>query len=375
MANITNLLLEVAKPSGWWASIYYWLESFILNYGWTILIFTIFVKLLMTPLDFFNRYSSRKNTFIQKRLTGQVQKINEKYKNNREKANAETQALYKREGYNMFGTCIFSLLNIVLTLFVFISFFNTLRNISAYKMVEQYTILDSTYTECQTKGLTKEQTDEILIQKYDEISKDNHWLWVKNIWKNDSSVSIVPDYTALKNATSSASDKKWRDTYFNSESELYIAEDRYNEIMTPIINANTGWNGYFILAILAGVLSFLSQFIAELSNKSKKAKDIQSSSPTDMQMQTTMKVMKLILPAVSVIFALSNPAAFGIYLITSSLMGIITNFLIGLIVAKMTRKEEDKYLAYLEKEAINNLKRQKKQPPEMVNYKPIIKKF
>lgn len=375
MANITNLLLEVAKPSGWWASIYYWLESFILNYGWTILIFTIFVKLLMTPLDFFNRYSSRKNTFIQKRLTGQVQKINEKYKNNREKANAETQALYKREGYNMFGTCIFSLLNIVLTLFVFISFFNTLRNISAYKMVEQYTILDSTYTECQTKGLTKEQTDEILIQKYDEISKDNHWLWVKNIWKNDSSVSIVPDYTALKNATSSASDKKWRDTYFNSENELYIAEDRYNEIMTPIINANTGWNGYFILAILAGVLSFLSQFIAELSNKSKKAKDIQSSSPTDMQMQTTMRVMKLILPAVSVIFALSNPAAFGIYLITSSLMGIITNFLIGLIVAKMTRKEEDKYLAYLEKEAINNLKRQKKQPPQMVNYKPIIKKF
>ena len=30
MANITNLLLEVAKPSGWWASIYYWLESYVI---------------------------------------------------------------------------------------------------------------------------------------------------------------------------------------------------------------------------------------------------------------------------------------------------------------------------------------------------------
>ena len=378
MANITNLLLEVSKPSGWWASIYYWLEGIVLNYGWTILIFTIFVKLLMTPFDFFNRYSSRKNNFIQKRLTGQVQKINEKYKNNREKANAEMQALYKREGYNMFGTCIFSLLNIALTLFVFISFFNTLRNISAYKMVEQYTILNETYAECNARGLSKAERDATLIQKYDEISKDNHWLWIKNIWKNDSSVKVVPDYDALKSATNSASDKKWKNTYFNTESDQFITEEHYNEVMAPVINANPGWNGYFILAILAGVLAYLSQLIADLSNKSKRAKDIASkapTNPTDMQMQSTMKILKFILPAVSVIFALSNPSAFGIYLITSSLMGIIFNFLIGLIVEKLTRKEEDKYLAFLEKEALNNLKRQKKAPPQMVNYKQISRNF
>ena len=372
MVNLTSLVAStVAQPSGWWAAIYNWIEGFIVNYGWTILVFTVFVRLIMLPLDFYNRYSSRKNNFIQKRLAGQVQRINEKNKNNQQKANQEVQALYKKEGYNMVGTCVFSIINIVVTLFVFISFFNTLRDISAYKMVEQYTILNTTYNECQEAGYSTEQTNETLVQKYNEITKNNQWLWVNNVWKNDSSVSIVPNYNALKDATSSASDKKYKNTYFNEESELFITEEQYNKVMTPVIEAHKGWNGYFILPVLAGVFAFLSQFLSDLSNKSKKAKQINVQTQTEAQMQGTMKVMKLILPIISVIFAITNPAAFGIYLIASSLMGIITNLLIGIIVNKMTQKEEQKYLDYLEKEALYQLKHKKQNKPTMVNYKQI----
>lgn len=376
MVNLTKLLAEVSAPTGLWAKIYNAIEGFVVNYGWSIILFTVFVKLIMVPLDFYNRYSSRKNNFIQKRLTGQIQKINTKFANNKERANREIQALYKREGYNMVGTCVFSLLNIVLTLFVFISFFNTIRNISAYKMVEQYTILDATYTECEAKNMSSEEISLVLNEKYDEITKNNHWLWVKNIWKNDSSVKSVTDYDSLMSATKSANDKKYYNTYFVETSEEYINPERYNLVMTPVIENHTGWNGYFIIAILAGLLSFASQIIADLSNKSKKAKQINvAPSQTEQQMNSTMKVMKLIMPAISIIFALTNPAGFGLYLLTSSIMSLITNYLLGLIVVKMTKKEEEKYLAYLEKEALHELKRQKNAKPTMTSYKGLMQKF
>lgn len=376
MANITNFLAEVSAPTGLWASIYKAIEGFVVNYGWSIILFTIFVKLIMVPLDLYNRYSSRKNNFIQKRLTGQIQKINTKFANNRERANREVQALYKREGYNMVGTCLFSLLNIVLTLFVFISFFNTLRNISAYKMVDQYTILNDTYADCEAKNLSSEEINVILNEKYDEITKNNHWLWVKNIWKNDSSVKSVPDYDSLMSATKSANDKKYYNTYFVETSENYINPDRYNLVMAPVIDKHTGWNGYFIIALLSGLLSFASQIIADLSNKSKKAKQINvTPSQTEQQMNGTMKIMKLILPIISIIFALTNPAAFGLYLLTSSIMSLITNYLLGLIVEKMTQKEEAKYLAYLEKEALHELKKQKNAKPTITSYKGLMQKF
>ena len=99
MANVISLMLREAilTPTGLWSTIYNWLEAWIGNYGWTILIFTIFVKLIVLPLEFYNRYLSRKNGFIQKRLSGQVAKLNEKYKNNRDQANQAVSALYKKE--------------------------------------------------------------------------------------------------------------------------------------------------------------------------------------------------------------------------------------------------------------------------------------
>ncbi len=371
MANLIKLLAvaQIEKPDGLWASLYNWFEGFIVNYGWTILVFTVFVKLIVLPLDFYNRYSTRKNTFIQKRLGKQVAKINEKFKNNRERANQEVSALYKKEGYNVMGTCLFTLANLIITIVVFFSFFNALRDISAYKMLDQYQQLEQTYVEAVQNGMSEQDSQQQVLQKYEDIKGNASWLWVKNIWRNDSGASVVPNYTELKKAVNNASDKKYKQ-YFNEESELFIAEEQYNKVMQPVIDANTGWNGYFILPIMAGVLAFVSQYLTERANKTKKEVKENIPDPTQ-QMQGTMKFMRFMLPTIMIIFALTNSASFGIYLIASSLIGIITNFLIGFVVNKMTKKEEDKYLAYLEKEAIYAKKHPQVKKPEMVNYKKV----
>lgn len=376
MVNVINFMLReaIAEPTGLWATLYTWFESWIGNYGWTILLFTVFVKLIVLPLEFYNRYLGRKNNFIQKRLSGQVAKLNEKYKSNRDQANQAVSALYKREGYNMVGTCVFTLLNLIITLVLFISFFNTLRDISAYKMLDQYRTLEQAY------NVTYEQTgntvlaEDAVLVKYEEISGNSKWLWVENIWKKDSNVSIVPNYKELNSAVKSANDDKYKE-YFNPESELYINEADYNKVMTKLIGSESGWNGYFILAILAGLLSFLSQYLSELQNKTGKEKQLAHKSPEEEQMQKSMKFMRLLLPAMMVIFALTNSASFGIYLIASSLIGIITNYALGFLAKRLTRKEEQKYLDWLEKESLNQAKHMKTHNPRMVNYKSISGKM
>ena len=76
-----------------------------------------------------------------------------------------------------------------------------------------------------------------------------------------------------------------------------------------------------------------------------------------------------------IIFALTNSASFGIYLIASSLIGIVTNFGSSFFVNKLTRGEEEKYLAWAEKEAVRQTKVIKNEKPRMVNYKSISGKM
>ena len=90
-----------------------------------------------------------------------------------------------------------------------------------------------------------------------------------------------------------------------------------------------------------------------------------------------MKGMKLVLPIMMIVFALTNSASFGIYLIASSLIGIITNVATSFLVNKLTRKEEEKYLVWAEKEALQRAKHPAKEQkkPQMVNYKSISGKM
>ncbi len=355
MANIMSVLLELVKPSGLWPKLFDWFASFATNYGWTIVLFTIAVKLLVSPLDFYNRYSTRKNTLIQKRLSGQVQKINLKYQNNKEEANRQVASLYKKEGYNMIGSCVFMLLNMVITLVVFFSFFNSLRAISCYKMLDQYTILEQTYN--QTEG-TVEEKEAKTLEKYLEYEDKNSWLWVKNIWRNDAKVSSIPSLADLKKVAKSSGNKSYK------EFVTTIDETEYNAVINSLKSKESNWNGYYILAIIVTLTTFLSQFLSEKMNNSK-TKQQNNEDPT----QKTMQIMKIVMPLIMLIFVLTNTASFGIYILVGNIFSILINILFNFFVKKLTQNEEEKYLAYIEKEAIHNKKQQQK--PHMVTYKKL----
>jgi YidC/Oxa1 family membrane protein insertase len=89
------------------------------NYGWTIIIFTVIVRVALLPLTF----KQQKSSLEMQRVQPLIKEINERYKNDKEKLTAETMALYKEHNVNPVGSCLPTLfqLPIILALYQVIS--------------------------------------------------------------------------------------------------------------------------------------------------------------------------------------------------------------------------------------------------------------
>ncbi len=78
------------------------------NWGWAILILTVFLTLAMFP----TRFTMMKSSIKMQRIQPQMNFIKEKYKKykfddpRKQDMNKEMQELYKKEGVNMFGGCL-----------------------------------------------------------------------------------------------------------------------------------------------------------------------------------------------------------------------------------------------------------------------------
>jgi YidC/Oxa1 family membrane protein insertase len=82
------------------------LISFIGAYGVAIVILTIIIRLALAPLQQFQIVTQRRTMLEQRKLSPQVADLRKKYKNDREKLNAETMKLYQEHGVNPLGGLI-----------------------------------------------------------------------------------------------------------------------------------------------------------------------------------------------------------------------------------------------------------------------------
>lgn len=70
-----------------------------------------------------------------------------------------------------------------------------------------------------------------------------------------------------------------------------------------------------------------------------------------------MKTMKILLPAMMVVFVLTSTASFGIYVVTSALIGAAISYVTNIISFKLTEKKEQEIIAVLEKEELRKMKK------------------
>ena len=93
----------ITVPFGWLLAMLY---HFTTNYGVAMIVFAVMVKLIMAPIT----AKSKKSTMKMSRLTPRVKDIQERYAHDQQKQNEMLQALYKEEGVDMTGGCIWSLI-------------------------------------------------------------------------------------------------------------------------------------------------------------------------------------------------------------------------------------------------------------------------
>ena len=89
------------------------------NYGAAIIILSVIIQLILTPLSF----KSYKAMAVMKKIQPEMQSIQKRYKEDPQRMNQEIMALYKRHGTNPLGGCLPMLLQIP----VFFALFTALR--------------------------------------------------------------------------------------------------------------------------------------------------------------------------------------------------------------------------------------------------------
>ena len=145
-----------------------WIQSWVGSWGWSIVVFAVLIRLVLTPLDFKSRVSMRKT----QKLQPQLQALQKKYANDKEKLNAKTAELYKKEHINPLSSC----LPLLLSWPVLIAVWGAMRMVANKELLIQLTqILNN------------------------EMPALEPWLWVKNLWMPDNLFSAcLPDLNTLR---------------------------------------------------------------------------------------------------------------------------------------------------------------------------------
>lgn len=356
--------LMASEPTGLWAWLINSIENGGISYGLTLILVTLIIKFVLLPADLFNKYTTKRNMMVQAKLKPELDVLKKRYANNSQILNQKTMQLYKRENYSMGGTCAGMLVYMALTMVVFFTLLSSLNGMSAYKLQNEYNTLYSTYKNYVVENSIDVENEEELKQaqiavtkKYEEIKED--FLWIKNIWRPDTSASVTLKYSDFV-SVAKISEKEKKGTEYSKltdEEKAVIdnmtdeekadynkyTEATYNLVMKDLLtNENyTKWNGYFILSVLAALLSFGTVLLPNLINKIKNKKQgkEQIAAPSN-------KLMSIIMPLIMGIFTLLYNAAFGLYIVAGSLFSFITtpfiNYIVDLIYNKRSSKIEKK---------------------------------
>ncbi len=306
------------------------INSVIHNYGWSMVVFTLLIKLVLLPLDYKSRKSMRRMT----KLQPQIAKLQKKYANDKEKLNQKSAELYRREGINPMSGCLPMLVSMVILFIMFAA----MRTVANTEMASQALNLLTTGT----------QTNE-------------SWLWIKNIWMPDSpfnpviadsaNLRVIPadiwakvfasldpaSVTALAQYGIDAATISGETVFaalqtlpiYAQETQLWATMPQINLLIVNLsIYAHN--NGWFILPILAAV----TQYLMTLSQPQTAAAD-----PNNPAAGTN-KFMKYFFPLFSLWICSSYNAIFALYWVVSNVFAWVQ----GLVMNKMFEKMEENQL-------------------------------
>ena len=212
MLEISQLLITKA----FWGDCIDLFLKWVGNYGWAIILLTIAIKLILTPVDIMQKRVNARNAKMQAIMQPELQKIQQQFPGDRNKLNQKQMELYKKYNFNMTGTCLALLISMAITLLVFTTLFTGINSLSkkqeniAFNEIYQTYKQAVVYTVDNSDDFLKEGSTEIdqakvdayianqVKTKFDKQSDKYSFMWVKNVWKGDKTTSPVVGYSTFK---------------------------------------------------------------------------------------------------------------------------------------------------------------------------------
>lgn len=339
------------------------------SFGWTVVLFTVILRLILSPLDIWQKVISRRNNKAMERMKPQLEALQAKYADDKQRLQQEQMALYKKEKYSTMGMCLPTIVTFVVFFVVFAGF----RQMVGYQFAKDYKECVKAYNTSIAEQIEANKDADYIVDNgdgkwdIDDVAKTESgadfyaaakknaqhavynvyysedqvtirsFLWIKNIFVSDNWAQAVPDFATVTGQKGMATSKL-----------TGITIDEYNDVMADVLGTggygkDGKWNGLLILPILSIALSFLSTKLLSGSQAQPPAppQDAQGEGAEKAQsQQQTMKMMQYVMPIMMGVFALFYSGAFALYMFTSSLCAILFQLTFNLI-AKLVDKSRE----------------------------------
>ena len=300
-------------PLGWVMKFIY---GFIQNYGLSIIVFTILVKLLMLPMAVKQQKSQAKMAVVQP----QMLELQKRYANNQQKLQEELAALYAREGYNPTSGCLTLFIQFPIIICLYNVVINPLRYICNVPKAE----IEALKTFLTDSGVT-------LDLRNQQIAIINH---IRDNVQSYTSIapsledSVIPNFTVGP---------------FDLSQIPEISFSPFNWLM--------------LIPVVTFVVMILSQKITQKFT-------YQSPESADAQNSASMKIMMWTMPLLSVYIEFQMAAAIGVYWIFRSVISTVQRIIFSKRIPVPKFTEED----YKAAERAANVKEKK---PKKENKAPV----
>ena len=315
----------ITVPFGWLLSFLYDLTN---NYGVALIIFATLVQLILLPIS----AKSKKSTMKMSRIQPKIQKIQEKYADDKQKQNEAIQQLQKEEGATMgCGGCLWSLV----PLLILIPLLQIIRQPIVYLL-----------------GESVENATKIV----EIIKTANPSLFSGNAYYSEVvAAQWIPQYAEqIKAALPDISATALEGINFSFLNLDLGAMPQFNVFKWPV------WDwahiGLFLIPVLSAGQQVLSMLISQRHNNSvitdeNGLEDKETAKKS--QSNQSSKVMMWMMPAMSLWIGFTVPAGLSIYWFVGGVLRMIEDIFLTKHYRKIYDAEDAERLKkHLEEEAI-----------------------
>ncbi len=321
--------------SAWFQSILEWIYGWVGNYGWSVVVFTLLVRLVLLPLDIKSKKSMRAMTRVQPKVNA----LQKKYGNDKEKLNLKLNELYRKEHVSPMASCLPMLISLPILWLMFAA----MRN------------------------MANEHTISMILQIRDtgEVPALQSWLWIKNVFQPDSFMSTILPKAGDALKTISVVKSSSILTAENIEAaRTFLATEEYAAIaaqyganaftsiplsllfFNPVITVPTSFanlfkyaNGLFILPLMAAVSQFLMTKVT--SGKQQKSADANADDEAAAAANAMNSgFMKWFFPLFSLWICAGYNAAFAIYWMAANVIQIVQQVAVNMYFDRKDRQAQ-----------------------------------